>query len=144
MKIIVDWEQNYQSSTSDALLQEVTDSLYQKGIVESASKTLAAINQRRQIGDTLVAANVAVPHIQSSTVKQAIILFVKLSAGLSDYQPGYQVDRFVFILLPQAAAKDDLQYFKRLFIQLADETVMNILSHGDYVSVANLLQLKGE
>lgn len=138
MKSLIYWNSNFHNKPE--LLAGVAKDLHDQHLVNDIDQTLAALNHREEIGNTLLAANLAVPHVQDSTVLSPVIVFVANQHPLTDWQDGAAVDRFIFVLLPMKCPATDSMFIKQLFISLADDTIMDLLAHGTEKNIQEILK----
>lgn len=144
MKQLFSWDGPLQAENKASLFTDIAAYLQQEKLVADPSAIVAALNERENLGNTLVAPGVAVPHIQDEAVKEATMLFVKLPRAIADWQAGQAAGRFIFVLLPKHSPQRDLIIFKNLFLKLADERAIDTVANGDRQQVKALLQREGE
>lgn len=122
-----------------ALIDMAADYLAAQGAVTDRRAAAEAIRERERLGDTMIAANLAIPHAMSEAVREATMLFVALEHGLDDWQPGRRVDRYLFTLIPPDAPADDLAGIRDLYLRLADDRTLDALAGGGRPTVQAIL-----
>lgn len=138
MKLLIYWDTNFASKAE--LFRKIATELKSHGLVTDIQQTIAALNHREQIGNTLLANNLAVPHVQESLVVKPVLIFVKNKQPLLDWQEGAEVNRFIFVLLPMDCPSADSNFIRQLFISLADDSLMATLAHGSIMNVKEILE----
>lgn len=140
MKQLILWEPTFAIPDKPTLIKNVIAYLAGQDLIVGQTAAIAAINQRESLGNTLIAPNLAIPHVKSSAIKQAVLLFVKLTDTLTDWQVGAQVDRYIFTLIPENCAISDLAALKDFYIRIANDQAIKALSGGNQAEVQKLIQ----
>ncbi|MCI1661161.1 PTS sugar transporter subunit IIA [Bifidobacterium psychraerophilum] len=131
MRRLLLWEPNWQVHDKAALLSKVSQYLFDERMIVDADAITRALTTREDLGNDLVAPNVAIPHAQHAAVEHAVMLMVKLRHPLLDWCPGADVDRYVFSLIPPTPSARDAGELKEFYTDIADDQVMDRLSLGD-------------
>lgn len=131
MKRMIVWEPGCQIADGMALLDMVTGYLLRHDLITDREAVAEAVMRREDLGNDLVAPNVAIPHAQNPAVKQTVLLLVKLDHALHDWSEGSAVDRFIFSLIPPNPSIDDVSELKEFYSSVADDRVMQKLSSGN-------------
>lgn len=138
MKRLVKWMTSFTGDDQMAVLQFVGNMLQQRGLIGDAAEIQQEFLQREEKGNTILSDNLAIPHTQSPLVNEAALLYLRLPLPVV-WDATQEVSRFVFILLPEKAAKSDLLAMKDFFIQLADDHVMTFLASGTRQEVSKII-----
>lgn len=131
MKRMLLWEPNWQLHDKAALLSKVSQYLLDEKAITDADEVTQALAMREDLGNDLVAPNIAIPHAQHAAVKHAVLLLVKLKHPLQDWCSGADVDRYIFSLIPPNPSACDAGELKEFYTAIADDQVMDRLSLGD-------------
>lgn len=141
MKIQVDWER-YKTNEQQELLYQFGKSQQLSGIITDTGRFIHEIVQREQLASTIVASNLAIPHVRSSNVLHFRIEVVKLTTPLKDWE-GYQgIDRLIFTLVPLKMSICYQQECKQFFLNLGRQEVLNLFSHGSQKDLKDYLREK--
>ncbi|MCP9311686.1 PTS sugar transporter subunit IIA [Liquorilactobacillus satsumensis] len=139
MKKIILWEPSFTVLNKASLLEAITDYLVKHGLIKDQKEAIIAINKRENLGSTLIAPNLAIPHLKSYAIREAALIFVKLQNTLTDWQKDSQVERFIFTIVPEKCPVADLKMLKYFYIKLADDKKMEIFSHGSQKEIQKIL-----
>lgn len=142
MRRAILWEPKFKSTSSFDLIKSVSEYLTTERIVADSEKFGLAILERERAGNTLLAPNLANPHVRSEDVRMASLLFIRLTFALKDWQTGQKVDRYLFTLIPEKCATEDLIEIKEFYIKIADDSVMNTLSTGNLHQIKKILEVR--
>ncbi|MBW3080405.1 PTS sugar transporter subunit IIA [Bifidobacterium saguinibicoloris] len=139
MRRFMIWEPTLAAPDKRTLIDTVAVYLAQHGLIplERCRGLAEALMEREDLGDTLAAENMAIPHAACPDAGEGVFLFVKLARPLADWSAGAQVDRFVFTVLPPEPSEEDGEAVKRFFTALADDDVIGVYSRGDRDEVAS-------
>ncbi|WP_295746802.1 PTS sugar transporter subunit IIA [uncultured Limosilactobacillus sp.] len=138
MKRIVKWETSFTGSNREAVLLFVSKLLQENGLVSDAAGICEEFHRREDKGSTILTDNFAIPHTQSAFVNQAVLLYLRLPRPV-DWDQQSSISRFVFVLLPDEADKNDLLAMKDFFISLADKRTMSSLAEGASQEVSKII-----
>ncbi len=141
MKIKIDWEA-YQTSNQQELLRQLAKDLKGEQAIANEGKFVNEVIQREQIASTVVANNLAIPHVCSENILQAQIVVLKLPAPLTSWQ-GYEgIDRLILAIVPEKLDFADQQKCKQFFSNLGKPKVLNLFSHGSQKEIREYLSEK--
>ena len=138
MRRLMVWEPTLGAPDKRTLIEAVAVYLAQHGVVpldarEGLAEALAA---REEIGDTMVASNLAIPHAASPAVEEGAMVFVKLAEPIVDWNPGHNAARFVFTVMPEEPGEEDGEAVRSFFTSLADDDVLDAFVHGGRERIA--------
>lgn len=141
MKIQVSWEQ-YETDEQQELLRLLANNLRKAMVIADKKRFVHEVIKREQIASTVVASNLAIPHIRSTDVLQPRIEVVKLLVPLKDWG-GYQgIDRLVFALVSPKMSVDDQRECQQFFLNLGKCEVLNLFSRGSQKDLKDYLREK--
>lgn len=145
MRRLMVWNPTLAAPDKRTLIDTVATFLAQHGVVPlGARETLAeALMEREDLGNTLAAPNMAIPHATCPAVEEGAFVFVKLASPIADWAPGAAVDRFVFTVLPPDPDPEDGEAVRSFFTALADDDVIAAYSGGDATRVESLFTDQG-
>ena len=99
----------------------------QYGIARSA--VFDSLIARERLGSTGLGQGVAIPHGRIKSLKQAIAVFMRLSAPIQFEAPDAKpVDLMVFLLVPEHANQEHLEILSELAQMLSDKSFRERLS----------------
>lgn len=140
MKRLMVWNPVLSAPDKRTLIDTVAVFLAQHGIVplERQGELADALMEREDLGGTLIAEHLAIPHATCPYVDEGAFVFVKLAEPIDDWAEGAHVDRFVFTVLHPEPESADGEAVRRFFTDLADDDVLAIYEAGDHTSVTRL------
>lgn len=138
MKRFIQWESSIDGHDRNAVFNYVSRFLVKHGIADDVDNLRQHFLTRERQGNTVIADNLAIPHTQSSDIKQAAMLYLRAPQPVA-WNDGQEIGRFIFILLPEQAAKSDLLEMKNFFIQMANAQTMEWLADGTYHEVSKII-----
>ncbi|HIW70492.1 MAG TPA: PTS sugar transporter subunit IIA [Candidatus Limosilactobacillus merdipullorum] len=138
MKRFIQWAPAIRGNDRAAVLEYVSQFLLDQRIVDDAQQIRQDFLKRERQGSTVMAANLAIPHAQNPEIKQAVMLYLRVPQPVT-WTNGQAIGRFIFILLPAQAAKQDLMAMKDFFVGMADVQTMEWLATGTYQEVSKII-----
>ncbi|WP_295746253.1 PTS sugar transporter subunit IIA [uncultured Limosilactobacillus sp.] len=143
MKIHVSWEQ-YETDEQEVLLFQLADSLQKARVIVNKKSFVYEVIKREQMASTIIASNLAIPHIRSIDVLQPRIEVVKLSAPLKDWEGHQGINRLVFALVPLKMSANDQRECMQFFVNLGKCEVLNLFSRGSQKDLKDYLRGRGD
>ncbi|WEV69219.1 PTS sugar transporter subunit IIA [Bifidobacterium sp. ESL0775] len=126
MKCLIEWEPASGAVIKDkpSLFAWFADFAWKHGLISERESVAGMLESREYEGDTLLAANLANPHIQGAIVTDTAMVFLKLANPCAGWGSMPHVSRVLFTLIPKSAVARDIAPLKNLYYRLADESVM--------------------
>lgn len=138
MKIQVDWElYNYQEQQQ--LLQQLGNDLQKAAVIADKDSFVREVNEREKLASTIVASNLAIPHVRSANVFTPRIEVVKLPLPLQSWDGHQGIDRLIFALLPETISADDQRECEQFFARLGRQDVLSLFSCGSQQEIKDYL-----
>lgn len=98
--------------------------------IRSLSSVTDTLIERERLASTCLGHGVAIPHGRLKGLASSIAAVVRLSEPLNFRGPDDQaVDLFVFLLVPEMAAQEDLEILAEIAEMLSDKAVRERLRH---------------
>lgn len=138
MKRFILWQTSFEGDDQKAILQFVSHFLFQHGLISDVEGIEREFERRENKGSTVLADNLAIPHAQNEFVKQAVLVYLRLPQPVI-WHNGQSIGRFIFVLLPEYAAKSDMLAMKDFFVSLADVQTMEWLAYGTRYEVSKII-----
>lgn len=106
---------NLESRDKNNVLKELVEVLFENNIVDDKEKVYQKALEREKKGTTGVGHGVAIPHVKSSAVKKASIVFAKSEEGV-DFESMDNEDTYLFFMIavPDEADKQHLKLLSKL------------------------------
>ncbi len=142
MKKLILWNKKMPTD-KESFLKAISDYLANEQLIANSQKLLIDLKKRESVGNTIVYPGLAIPHTQSSSVQETIMLIASLKEKVS-WSEGETVSKVIFMLLPVHPQKSDLLELKKLFVQAADDEFMVKVLTGSRKDIQQLLDIKGE
>ncbi|MDF7665764.1 PTS sugar transporter subunit IIA [Bifidobacterium sp. ESL0745] len=146
MKCLIEWEPSDVLSICDKplLFAWFADFAWQKGLVAERKNVAALLVSREYAGETLLAPTLANPHIQSDSVVETAMVFLKLKRVCTGWQGPAAVDRVLFTLIPGDPVASDIEPLKDLYHRLACDEAMRKIATGPLSDVEDVLRPDGD
>jgi len=128
------------SDTKEDIIKELICSIIKTGFTDSEEPLYKAILDREALGSTAIGKGVAIPHAETTFVKEKIIVFGRSKKGIDfnaiDSKP---VHLFFMIISPHREISPHLKILARIFRFLKDKTfrdaLMNAKSPEDIIEL---------
>lgn len=145
MKYLIEWEPADVSFICDkpSLFTWFADFAWRKGLVAERKNVAALLVSREYAGETLLAPTLANPHIQSDSVVQTAMVFLKLKQMCTGWEAPAAVDRVLFTLIPGDPVASDIKPLKDLYHRLACDEAMRKIATGSLSDVEDVLRSDG-
>lgn len=140
MKKLILWDPPFSSTKKADLFHQVCEFLVKEKLISDSKTVFKSLIWREKAGNTLISQSLAVPHVQSASVNQALLLFIHLKEPILNWCNKNNANRFIFIMLPEAATQEDLIIMKKFFIKLADDKVINKLCQGTQQEIEQFIR----
>ena len=127
-----------------ALFACICTHLQSKGVIRSADFLVKDLLAREASGSTVIADQLANPHAQGSFVDECLLLYLRLSRPIPQWDGSHDVSRLLLILIPQNPSMKDLQYLRDLYRRMGDEKVLGLLGPGSIKDVRQILTTEGK
>ena len=127
-----------------ALFACICTHLQSKGVIRSADFLVKDLLAREASGSTVIADQLANPHAQGSFVDECLLLYLRLSRPIPQWDGSHDVSRLLLILIPQNPTMKDLQYLRDLYRRMGDEKVLGLLGTGSITDVRQILTTEGK
>ncbi|MCT6901160.1 MAG: PTS sugar transporter subunit IIA [Bifidobacteriales bacterium] len=127
-----------------ALFACICTHLQSKGVIRSADFLVKDLLAREASGSTVIADQLANPHAQGSFVDECLLLYLRLSRPIPQWDGSHDVSRLLLILIPQNPSMKDLQYLRDLYRRMGDEKVLGLLGTGSIKDVRQILTTEGK
>ena len=127
-----------------ALFACICTQLQSKGVIRSADFLVKDLLAREASGSTVIADQLANPHAQGSFVDECLLLYLKLSRPIPQWDGSHDVSRLLLILIPQNPSMKDLRYLRDLYRRMGDEKVLGLLGTGSITDVRQILTTEGK
>ena len=127
-----------------ALFACICTHLQSKGVIRSADFLVKDLLAREASGSTVIADQLANPHAQGSFVDECLLLYLRLSRPIPQWDGSHDVSRLLLILIPQNPTMKDLQYLRDLYRRMGDEKVLGLLGTGSIKDVRQILTTEGK
>ena len=118
--------------------------LQSKGVIRSADLLVKDLLAREASGSTVIADQLANPHAQGPFVDECLLLYLKLSRPMPQWDGSHDVSRLLLILIPQDPSMKDLRYLRDLYRQMGDEKVLGLLGTVSITDVRQILTTEGK
>lgn len=138
MKIKFDWEV-YQTSNEQELLRQLAKDLKGDVAIVNENRFIEEVIQRERLASTVIAKNMAIPHVCSKNILQARIVVIKLPAPLTSWEGHLGIDRLILTIIPENAHQTDQQQCKQFFSNLGKPEVLNLFCHGSREEISKYL-----
>ena len=128
------------SDTKEDIIEELICSIIKTGFTDSEEPLYKAILDREALGSTAIGKGVAIPHAETTSVKEKIIVFGRSKKGI-DFNAidGKPVHLFFMIISPHREISPHLKILARIFRFLKDKTfrdaLMNAKSPEDIIEL---------
>ena len=127
-----------------ALFACICTHLQSKGVIRSADFLVKDLLAREASGSTVIADQLANPHAQGSFVDECLLLYLRLSRPIPQWDGSHDVSRLLLILIPQDPSMKDLRYLRDLYRRMGDEKVLGLLGTGSITDVRQILTTEGK
>ena len=127
-----------------ALFACICTHLQSKGVIRSADFLVKDLLAREASGSTVIADQLANPHAQGSFVDECLLLYLRLSRPIPQWDGSHDVSRLLLILIPQNPSMKDLRYLRDLYRRMGDEKVLGLLGTGSITDVRQILTTEGK
>ena len=118
--------------------------LQSKGIIRSVDLLAKELFAREVSGSTVIADQLANPHAQGPFVDECLLLYLKLSRPMPQWDGSHDVSRLLLILIPQDPSMKDLRYLRDFYRRMGDEKVLGLLGTGSITDVRQILTTEGK
>ncbi len=142
MKKIILWNKKMPTN-KESFFEAISNYLANEKLIANPQELLIDLKKRESVGNTIVYPGLAIPHTQSNSVKETIMLIASLEKKVN-WSENEAVSKVIFMLLPVNPQKSDLLELKNLFIQAADDEFMLKVLTGSRKDIQQLLDIKGE
>ncbi len=128
------------SNKKEDIIKELICPIIKTGFTNSEETLYKAILDREALGSTAIGKGVAIPHAETTSVKEKIIVFGRSKKGI-DFNAidGKPVNLFFMIVSPRREISPHLKILARIFRFLKDKTfrdaLMNAKSSGDIMEL---------
>ena len=119
------------SDTKEDIIEELICSIIKTGFTDSEEPLYKAILDREALGSTAIGKGVAIPHAETTSVKEKIIVFGRSKKGI-DFNAidGKPVHLFFMIISPHREISPHLKILARIFRFLKDKTFRDALMNA--------------
>ena len=137
------------SEKKEHIIKELICPIIKTGFTNSEETLYKAILDREALGSTAIGKGVAIPHAETTSIKEKIIVFGRSKKGIDfDAIDSKPVNLFFMIISPHREISPHLKILARIFRFLKDKTfrdaLMNAKSSEDIMELIameeNLLQ----
>ncbi len=115
-------------STKEQVIENLVDSLYKNGNIDSKEAFFQAVMDREKLSATGMEAGLAIPHGKSTAVKKAAFAVAKLKTPVADWEsidPTNEVKLVFLLAIPDAeAGSTHLKLLSELSTRLMDPTYL--------------------
>ncbi|BDR53912.1 hypothetical protein KIMH_00230 [Bombiscardovia apis] len=115
-----------------------------QGLVADAHEVPELLQERENIGSTLVSDQLANPHLQSDTVLHSAVIMIKLTQSIGGWEGAEAIERFIVTLLPTQPALADVAALRQWYRKLADSRVSSALGSGQREDVRQIIDMERE
>jgi PTS system fructose-specific IIA component len=127
-KVITD----YSVQSKEILFEVIAKYAVEKNIVNDYSLLLDDFYRRELIGSTLIEESLALPHIQSPTIKNSALIYIRLSMPIKNWDKNEtQVYGVFFILVKEHETSKNLNTIRKIIRSLAEEEVLELLLNAE-------------
>lgn len=134
-KLIFDWELTTKNELFDAIGRYISS----LNIVKSPSILIEELHQREIIGNSMIAEEVALPHVESQNIKESTVVFVRLKKSIRNWDSqNNSASVFLFLLIKENETQTLLQPIKTLMKLLADDGIVSSLINGNEKQVEKI------
>jgi len=119
------------SDTKEDIIKELICPIIKTGFTDSEEPLYKAILDREALGSTAIGKGVAIPHAETTSVKEKIIVFGRSKKGI-DFNAidGKPVHLFFMIISPHREISPHLKILARIFRFLKDKTFRDALMNA--------------
>ncbi|WEV42139.1 PTS sugar transporter subunit IIA [Bifidobacterium sp. ESL0682] len=141
MRLIVEWEPTNAAMIIDkfSLFAWFKEFAWRHGLISERSTVTAMLKNRECAGDTSLSETLANPHIQSSTVIEPALVFLKLPVPCSGWGTT-PISRVLFTLLPEDVTTAQVAPLENFYRQIAEEDVMRKLCSDELREVESVFE----
>lgn len=140
IQIIIDI---YQKTNKQELFNEIDKLAKVKQIVNQDDDLVKALNKREKLGSTLIDEEVAMPHVESSIIKETSIIIINAKNGIIDWEDGIKnVQLVVFLLIKENEEFKKLKEVQNIVRYFADSEIVQEIKKCNYPSkIKELLKI---
>lgn len=96
-----------------------------------AEELIASLKQREEIGNTMIAEHVILPHLESRKIEQSQVLLIRLAEPIDLDEKTPEVQLIITILLKSGETQATKKRIAQFMRQLADEEFLEALLNAE-------------